>query len=128
MKESKWRGFSDKDRASSLRTRRKQAAARVSAAVTLHYNEGLTHKEIGDRLGVSTDTVRRLLREGGVDWREEQQAIKAGIRSQLAELAEAGVSKAAMSRRLGVHINTVYKYLKEIEKEVQNDSETSVRY
>jgi len=48
-------------RVARLRTVLAQLSPKCRAAVTLHYRQGLSHKEIGEQLGVSPHMVKKYL-------------------------------------------------------------------
>lgn len=107
-----WRGYSETDRARSLQTRRLKSAERQAKAVELHH-KGLDNLTIAEEIGISHITVCRLLRAAGAGRKAKRDRVK----SALPAIIQQGLTRDAMAAKLGIHVNTLDAYLKELENE-----------
>ncbi len=99
------RSFANKNRPALPRTKER------SEQITMLRKQGLSLKEIGERMNLSIGGIQKYLAKAGLT--KANKAVNEDKRKKIVELKEKGMSRYAIAKMLGTSWNTVRNSLSE---------------
>lgn len=92
------------------------------------YQDGISPKEIGEKLGIYNNSVTRILRKNNVERNQAAPKVTQDQTKQILEKYQQGISSEAIAKELNIYGTTVLRILKKNNIQIKSNSESKRKF